>query len=116
VGSSLHGSTGPGSNLLQCRLPKGSQAALGIHLLWHEVVHGLQVDICSAVDVHGLWGDSLPHHGLLHRLQGNLCSGSWSMFSPSFFTDLGVCRLVSLTRPHSSILLKNAFKWVFFLS
>ena len=28
------------------------------------VLHGLQVDICSTVDVHGLQGDSLPHHGL----------------------------------------------------
>jgi len=27
-------------------------------------------------------GDSLSHHGLLHRLQGNLCSGAWSTSSP----------------------------------
>jgi len=32
--------------------------------------HGLQVNICSTVDLHGLQGDSLPHHGLLHGLQG----------------------------------------------
>jgi len=32
--------------------------------------------------------DSLPHCGLLHELQGNLCSSTWSTFSPSFFTDL----------------------------
>jgi len=32
--------------------------------------HGLQVEICSTMDLHGLQGDSLPHHGLLHGLQG----------------------------------------------
>jgi len=37
----------------------------------------------------------LPHHGLLHGLQDNLCSGAQSTSSPSFFTDLGVCRVVS---------------------
>ena len=30
-------------------------------------------------------------------LQGNLCSGAWSTASPYFFTDLGVCKVVSLT-------------------
>jgi len=35
----------------------------------------LQVDLCSTVDLHGLKGDNLPHHGLHHELQGeNLCS------------------------------------------
>jgi len=33
---------------------------------------------------------------ILHELQGNLCSSTWSMFSPSLFPDLGVCRVVSL--------------------
>jgi len=50
----------------------------------------------STVDLHGLQGDSLPYHGLLHGLQENLCSGAWSTSSTSFFTDLGVCRVVSL--------------------
>jgi len=65
--------------------------------------HGLQVGICSTVDLHGLQGHSLPHHGLLHGLQGNLCSGAWSTSSTSFFVDLGVCRVVSLTCSHSSL-------------
>ncbi|KAK4810725.1 hypothetical protein QYF61_007699 [Mycteria americana] len=39
-----------------------------IHLLGHEVLHGLQVDICSTVDFHGLQGDNLHHHGLHHWL------------------------------------------------
>jgi len=34
--------------------------------------HGLQVGICSTVDLHRLQGDSLPHHGLHHELQGRL--------------------------------------------
>jgi len=29
--------------------------------------HGLQVDICSTVDLHGLQGNKLPHHGLSSR-------------------------------------------------
>uniref|UniRef100_A0A663FDX8 Endosomal transmembrane epsin interactor 1 n=1 Tax=Aquila chrysaetos chrysaetos TaxID=223781 RepID=A0A663FDX8_AQUCH len=57
VGSSLHRSTGPARSLLQCRLPTGSQPPSGIHLLQHGVFHGLQVDICSTVDLCGLQGD-----------------------------------------------------------
>jgi len=38
-------------------------------LVWGPF-HGPQVEICSAVDIHGLQGDSLPHHGLQHELQG----------------------------------------------
>ncbi|KAM9591171.1 uncharacterized protein ACIBXB_006070 [Morphnus guianensis] len=69
----------------------GVTASFGrIHLLWHGVLHGLQ-------------GDSLPHHGLHHGLQGNLCSGAWSTSFPSFFTDLGVCRVVSLTCSRSAL-------------
>jgi len=81
----------------------GSQPPSGIHLVWCGVLHGLQVDICSIVDLHGLEGDSLPHHGLHHRLQGNLCSGAWSIASLSFFTDLGIYRVLSLTYSHYSI-------------
>jgi len=46
--------------------------------------HGLQVDICSTVDLHGLQGNNnLPHHGLHHELQGKaLCSGVLSTCSP----------------------------------
>jgi len=45
--------------------------------------HRLQVEICSTVDLHGLQGDSLPHHGLHHELQGKTpCLGIWSTSSP----------------------------------
>jgi len=76
--------------------------------------HGLQVDICSTVDLYGLQGDNRPHHGLHHELQGkSLCSSISSISSPSFFTDLGVCRVVSLTLSHSS--LSTAVSLQFFL-
>jgi len=66
--------------------------------------HGLQVEICSTMDLHRLQVNSLPHHGLHHEMQGKTrCSGISSTFSPSFFTDLGVCRFVSLTSSHSSL-------------
>jgi len=84
MGFSFHGSTGPARSLLQHGPPMGSQPPLGIHLLRCGVLHGLQVD-------------SLPHYGLLHGLQGSLCSSAWNASSPYFFTDLGVCRVVSLT-------------------
>ena len=70
------------STLLQRGSPTGSQPPSGTHLLQRGVLHGLQVEICSPVDLHGLQGDSLPHHGLHHGLQGNLCSCAWSISSP----------------------------------
>jgi len=80
---SLHGSTGPGRNLLQHGLHTGSLPPSDIHLLWCGVLHALQVEICSSVDLHGLQGDHLPHHGLLHRLQRkNTCSGAWRTSLP----------------------------------
>ena len=106
VGSSRRGSTGPARSLLQHRLSIGSQPPSGIHLIQCGEHRGLQVAICSTVDLHGLQGHSLPHHGLLHELQGNLCSSAWSTSSSSFFTDLGVCRVVSLTYSQSSIALQ----------
>ncbi|KAK4806612.1 hypothetical protein QYF61_013867 [Mycteria americana] len=51
---------------------------------------GCRRDICSTVDIHGLQGDSLLHHGLHHGLQENLCSAAWSTSSPSFFSDLSM--------------------------
>jgi len=93
---SLHRSTGPGRSLLQHRVPTGSQPPSGIHLLRLGVFHRLQVEICSTANLHGLQGHSLPNHGLHHRLQDeNLCSGTWSTSSPSFFTDLVPAELFS---------------------
>jgi len=74
--------------------------------------HRLQVDICSTVDLHGLKGNNLPHRGLQHKLQGKtLCSGIWTTSSPSFFTELGVCRVVSFTSSHSSLPLSSPHRF-----
>jgi len=105
----LHRSTGPAKEPASAQASHRVIASLSIHLLQHGVLHGLQVDICSTVDLHGVQGDSLPHHGLHHRLHGNLCSGTWSNFSPSFFADLGVCRVISLTCSPLSLLLLHMF-------
>jgi len=83
-------------------------------LAWGPI-QGLQVEICSTLDLHGLQGNNLPHHGLHHELQGKgLCSGILSTSSPSFFTDLGVCRVVSLTSSHSPLLTANSPQRFFF--
>jgi len=82
VGSSLHGSTGPGRSLLQHGLPTGSQSPSGIHLLRCGVLHRLQMEICSTVDLHGPQGHSLPHHGLLHGLQGKISALVSGAFPP----------------------------------
>ena len=72
------------------------------------------VDSYSAMVLHGLQGDNVQHHGLHHRLQGILRSGTWSTSSPSFFTDLGVCRVVPLTSYHSALLLQLLLPCNFF--
>jgi len=122
---SLRGSQVLPANLLQCGLfspcvhrpcwepaqvqnSHGVTASFGcIHLLCRGVFPGLQVKICSITDLHGLQGHSLPHHGLQHGLQGNLCSGAWSTSSPSFI-DLAVCRVVSLISSVFSLLSPDA--------
>ena len=53
-------------------------------------------------------GSSLSQHGLHKGLQGNLCFGTWSTSSPSFFTDLGVCRVAAVAQQILP-LLKNVF-------
>jgi len=97
-------SAGPTRSLLQCRLPTGSLPSAGIRLLRCGVLRGLQVDICSTLDLHGLQGDSLPHRGLQHGLQGRISAlVPGAPPPPSSFTDLGVCRVVSLAYSHSSL-------------
>jgi len=93
VGSSLHGSAGPGRSLLQRGAPHRATASFRHPPapVWGPF-HGLQVEICSTVDLQGLQGDSLPHHGLHHGLQGKtLCSGVWRTSSPpSLLTSAGL--------------------------
>ena len=58
---------------------------------------GCRVDLCSIVVLHGLQGDNLHYHCLLHG------SRTWRTSLSSYFTDLGVCIVVSLTFSHSSL-------------
>ena len=100
---SLHRSTGLGRSLLQHGLPTGSQPPSGIHLLRPGVPStGCRWTSAPPWTSMGC-RDSLPHHGLLHGLQKNLCSGIWSTSSPSSFTGLAVCRVVSLPSSRSSL-------------
>lgn len=64
------------ANLLQCGLPVVSQFLLGNHLLQCGLLLVLQVGICSAINLQGLQGHSLSHHGLRHWLQGSLFSSA----------------------------------------
>jgi len=93
VGSSLHGSVGPGRSLLQCELPMGLQLPSGIHLLQR----GVPSTACR--------GTACLTMVFIMGCRG-LRSGILSTSSPSFFTDLGVSRAVSLTSSHSSLQLQ----------
>lgn len=96
VWATLHGATGRARSLLQPGLSMGSQPPLGhIRLLWRGVLHRLQ-------------GDSVLHWG---PPWGQTCVTTFctmgcrgiSPSSPSFFTQLGVCRVVSLAYSHPSL-------------
>lgn len=91
---------------LQDRLPQpGSRAPLSmglpwshsllsdIHLLQRGLLHGLQGDLCLPHGSPCAAGAQLSHQ----ELQGNLST------CPSFFTDLGVHRVL-LTSSHSAFL------------
>lgn len=45
-----HRVTNPARNLLQHRLPTGSQTPSGVHMFWCEVLQGLQVDPSSTMN------------------------------------------------------------------
>ena len=119
------------ANLLQCgflslslSLSTGSQVLPGTcsstgfpwghRLIWASTCSGMVSSVGCRWISAPLWtsmgwqGDSLPYHGLLHRLHGNFCSSTWSTSSPSFCTDLGVCRVdshtVSLLSPAANAL------------
>lgn len=61
------------------------------------------LSVCSTMDFHELQGHILTHHGLHYGLQGSVCPVALtptSSYSHSFFSDLGVCRVVSLPYSH----------------
>jgi len=99
VGSSFHRCAGPGRGLLQHRLLMGSQFPSGIHLLW-----------CGVPSTGCRWRSAPPWASVDSRRTTCLtmvfltsCKGRLSAPAsqapppPSFFTDLGVCRVVSPT-------------------
>lgn len=68
-----------------------------IHLVHCGVLPRIHCGYLVNHCLHELQRDNLLCHCLLHRLQGNFCSGAWSKSSSSFFNDLGVCRAACLT-------------------
>lgn len=85
----------PAHTLHRPQLPSG-----WTHLLWYGVLHDLQVYIRFH---HELQRDKLHHSGFYHGLERNFYSSIWSTSSPTFFTDLGVSRVVPVTYSHSSL-------------
>lgn len=68
---------------------RGLQGPSGhLHLMWHRVPHGLQVGVCSTMVLHGMWGNSLPHHDLL---QGTLLWHLEYLLPSSFHCCLPGC-------------------------
>lgn len=83
----------PLRGLFQQRLSKASQPPF--RHPWAPVwgsLHGQQVDLCTQMDFHGLQEHILPHlhHGLHHRLQRDLSSGTQGPSCAAFFADLGL--------------------------
>jgi len=67
------------------RVPHGvTSPARKPALVWAPLSIGPQVLAGACSSVGSPWGHSLLHHSLLHRLQGNLCSGAWRTSSPTF--------------------------------
>lgn len=99
-------------SLLQHKLSRRSQPPLVIHLLWHGVLHKLQVGVPLLTSMGCRGMDSLPHQDLRHRQQGNLCSGTWSTSSPFSFTDLRVCRAISHVFSLPSLAVAALLKYV----
>ena len=98
-------STGCGPSGTDCSSmgPSGAAASARSHqepaAVWAPL-HGLQLHsghVHLRGVLHRLQCAHLLYCGLLLGLQGNLYSGTCSTSSPSFSTDLGVCRAVSLS-------------------
>jgi len=105
VGSCLHGSAGPGRSLLQRRLPTGSQLPSGIHLLRRGVpsmgCRWISAPPWTSMDCRGTTCLTMV---FIMSCKGRVSAPTFQAPPPpSFFTDLGVCRVVSLTSSHSSL-------------
>jgi len=99
MGSSLHGSTGPSRSLLQHGIPTRSQPPLGMHLLWHGVpsigCRWRSAPLWTSMDCRGTICLTMV---FIMGCKGKLSALASQTPPPqSFFADLGVCRVVSLT-------------------
>jgi len=105
MGFSVHGSAGSGRSLLQHGLLTGSQPPSGIHLLQH----GVPSTGCTWISAPPWTSMDCKGTACLTMVFIMGCKGRLSAPAsrapppPSFFTDLGVCRVVSLTSSHSSL-------------
>jgi len=105
VGSSLHGSAGPGRSLLHHGLPMGSQPPSGIHLLQQELpstgYRWRSAPLWNPMDCRGTTCLTMV---FITGYRGRLSAPTFQAPPPpSFFTDLGVCRAVSLTSSYCSL-------------
>jgi len=105
MGFSLHGSTGPGRCLLQRGLPTGSQPPSDIHLLHCGVPSmGYRWRSAPSWTSMGCRGTACLTMVFIMSCKGKLSAlVSRAPPPPSFLTDLGVCRVISLTSSHSSV-------------
>ena len=116
MGFSFHGSTGPGRILLQHGLPTGSQPPSGIHLLWCGVPStGYKWISAPPWTSMGCRGTTCFTMVFMKNCKGRLSAlTSRAPLPPSFFIDLGVCKVVSLTQSHSSLFAAVAPQVFFF--
>jgi len=68
------------------------------------VLYGLHTHIFSTVDLHGVQGTACLTVVFTTSCRVISAPAPGATSSPSFCTDLGVCRVVSLTYSHSSLL------------
>jgi len=116
MGSSLNGSTGPGRSLLQRGLSTGSQLPSGIHLLWRGVPStGCRwISAPPWISMH-CRGTTCFTMVFITSCKGRLSALTFRAPPPLFFfTDLGVCRVVSFTSSHSSLSLRLTLSFFFF--
>lgn len=92
------------SSLCRLQLPPGLSTCSSVSPSW--LLHCAL--LCAT-------GNSLHHHSLHSRLQENFCSSTWGTSSPSFFTNLDICRAVSITfSPSSPPPLVHSLSYSFF--
>ena len=117
VGSSLPGSPGPGRSLLQRGIPTASQLPSVIHLLWRGVpstsYRWISASQWTSMDYRGTTCLTMD---FITSCKGKVSAPTFrAPPPPSFFTDLGICRVVSLTQSHSSLLTAISTLRFFFL-